>query len=430
MGRNSRMLGAGVALLMATSACVANPASEMPAPIAQQAASANLQEDLQSLVDRQRIPGAVAIVARDGERLAQARAGWQDVEKREPLTEDALFRLYSMSKPITSVAILMLADQGKLRLDDPVSRYLPELEGLQVYASGGLDDMQTVPANGPITIAQLLTHTSGITYHFTGNTPVHQFYRKYGVMRDTPVGRTPLDGPPARSLDELVEKLGDAPLLHQPGETFAYSYSTTVLGAVVERITGQSLDQALENMLFAPLRMTNTGFFVTDNDLDRFTTLYKDTPSGIEPIEQPETSDYRNRSRLLDGGGAIVGTAADYLRFAQMLANGGELDGHRFLKQETVADMFAPHARIEGLGDTKLPFGYGLSIGTDESAKLGYQPAGTVSWSGSGNTYFFIDPQTDLVALLMTHELIGADQARTLEIRSALNRAAAPFMGR
>ena len=428
MGRKLAAIFATMGFVLSTSGCNGQLRQVGAAP-ASVVGSAELRSELQALVDKDRIPGAIAIIERDGSTLAQAQVGWLDVGKREPLAHDALFRLYSMSKPITSAAILMLVDEGKLRLDDPVSQYLPELADLRVYYSGGLEDMQTVPANGPITISQLLTHTSGITYHFTGDTPVHQFYRKYGVMRDTPVGRTPEDGPPARSLDELVAKLGKAPLLYQPGEEFAYSYSTTVLGAVIERVSSEPLDQALDRMLFAPLGMADTGFFVEDEDLDRFTTLYSATPFGIEPVEQPETSDYRDHARLLDGGGAIVGTAADYLRFARMLANGGELGGRRYMKADTVADMFTPHARMEGLGGAHQPFGYGVSIGTADSAAQGLQPLGTVSWSGSGNTYFFIDPRTRLVALLMTHELNGTQQTRTREIRSVLNRAAAQYLG-
>ncbi|WP_299310328.1 serine hydrolase domain-containing protein [uncultured Croceicoccus sp.] len=428
-GSNIKTLVAAMGLLGAVGGCAAHaPLRSEVAAV--DAASSVLQADFEEMVRTRQIPGAIAIIQRDGRTLVHARAGWMDVERREPLKQDALFRLYSMSKPITSVAILMLADQGRLRLDDPVSKYLPELSAMRVYDSGGLDDMRTVPASGPITIAQLLTHTSGIIYHFTGDTPVHQYYRRYGVMRDTPVGRTPQDGPPARSLDALLARLGEAPLLHQPGETFAYSYSTTVLGAVIERIMAQPLNQALDTMLFTPLGMTDTGFFVSDVDLDRFTTLYRATEDGIEPAEQPETSDYRDRDRLLDGGGAIVGTAADYLRFGRMLANGGEYGGKRFLARETVAAMFTPRTAMEGPDKVALPFGYGVSIGTRETAAAGLQPFGTVSWAGSGNTYFFVDHESRIVALLMTHELTGADQARTLRIRAVLDRAAAPFLKR
>jgi len=388
------------------------------------AVSAKLQSELEDLVESEQLPGAIALVAKDGQIEAQAMTGWQDVEERLPLKRDAIFRLYSMSKPITSVAIMMLAEQGKLSLTDPAEKFLPEFRDMRVYVSGGLADMKTEPLARPITIEDLLTHNSGIAYHFTGNTPVHQYYRKYGVMRDTPVGRTPEDGPPAKSLDELVERIGEAPLLHQPGGGFDYSYSTTMLGAVIERVTGEKLDQALQEMLFEPLGMKDSGFFISDTQLPRFTTLYSATETGIEPTEQPETSDYRDRSRLLDGGGAIAGTAEDYLRFLTMLANGGELDGNRYLSAESVKAMFAPRVEITGFGPQPIQFGYGFSLGDAATEAAEMQPAGTASWSGSGNTYFLLDPNSRTVALLMTHELTpGETAARSAKFRAVLDRA-------
>lgn len=216
-------------------------------------AETQLRTDLEAAVAAGRIPGAIAIIVKGDQRLADVTVGYNDIAAEEPLRHDAIFRLYSMSKPITSVAIMMLAERGKLRLDDPVAKFLPEWRDMRVYVSGGLDDMVTEPVSRPITIADLLTHTAGITYHFTGDTPVHLYYRKYGVMRDTPVGRLPGDGAPAQTLDELVARLGRAPMLHQPGETFAYSYSTTVLGAVIERASGEKLDQFLKAHLLGPL---------------------------------------------------------------------------------------------------------------------------------------------------------------------------------
>jgi CubicO group peptidase (beta-lactamase class C family) len=278
----------------------------------------------------------------------------------------------------------------------------------------------TAPVARPITIADLLTHTAGITYHFTGNTPVHQYYRKHGVMRDTPVGRTPQDGPPARTLDELVARLGRAPMLHQPGEQFAYSYSTTALGAIVERVSGERLDRYLERHLFGPLGMKSTGFFVADRDLARFTTLYTAGPEDLSVVELPSTSDYRDVSRLLDGGGAIAGNANDYLRFAQMLANGGTLDGVRILGPASVEAMLQPRVQISGLGSETVQFGYGLALGTAETEAAGGLPSGGGSWSGSGNTYFLIDPKRRGVAILMTHVLGPELQG---ELRALVNRS-------
>ncbi|HTN14110.1 MAG TPA: serine hydrolase domain-containing protein [Sphingomonadaceae bacterium] len=383
--------------------------------------SANLQTSLDRMVAERRIPGAIVRIVEDGRVLADVTSGYSDMDAKIPLAEDSIFRLYSMSKPITSVAILMLAEQGKLSLDDPAEKYLPEWHDMSVYVSGGLEDMVTEPVARPITIADLLTHTSGITYHFTGNTPVHQYYRKYGVMRDTPVGRTPQDGPPARNLDELVERLGKAPMLHQPGKEFAYSYSTTVLGAVIERASGERLDRFLQQHLFAPLGMTHTGFFIADADLPRFTTLYTAGRDGLAVTELPTGSDYRDPHRLLDGGGAIASTADDYMRFAQMLANRGELDGKRILSEANVDAMLQPRVRIAGFGPETAWMGYGLALGTAETEAHSGLPDGGGSWSGSGNTYFFIDPKHKGVALLMTNFLDGS-QVQT-ELRGLVNRS-------
>lgn len=403
------------------------PASGTQAPAP---AAAELENALAALVEEEKIPGAIAIIEQGGKRLAHVRTGYLDVESGTELPEDAIFRLYSMSKPITSVAIMILRDEGKLNLDDPVEKYLPALGDMQVYVSGPLEDMQTEPAERSITIADLLSHMSGIAYHFTGDTPVHQYYRKHGVMRDTPVGRTPEDGPPAKDLGQLVERIGDAPLLYQPGTKFEYSYSTTVLGAVIEASSGQPLDVFLEEKVFEPLDMTDTGFFITDETLDRFVTGYVASEDGLDVIEPVETSDYRDTGRLLDGGGAIAGTAHDYLNFATMLAQEGKFQGRQIVSEESIQEMFAPHAEISGWSDTPISFGYGFSLGTPESEAAGMQPAGTVSWSGSGNTYFFVDPDRDLVALLMTHVIVPPPfSERTQALRQTLNEAAYALAG-
>lgn len=393
-------------------------------------AAKDLANTLSGYVENEIIPGAIALIEQDGERLAQVRVGYLDVESETELPQDAIFRLYSMSKPITSVGIMILVDEGKLKLNDPVEKYLPALGDMQVYVSGPVEKMITEPAARSITIADLLSHTSGIAYHFTGDTPVHQYYRKHGVMRDTPVGRTPEDGPPAKDLDQLVERIGNAPLLYQPGTKFEYSYSTTVLGAVIEAVSGQSLDAFLEEKIFTPLDMTDTGFFITDDELDRFVTGYVASEGGLEVIEPVETSDYRDPDRLLDGGGALAGTAQDYLNFATMLAQEGKFRGRQIVSEESIREMFTPQVEIKGWSETPISFGYGFSLGTPESEAAGMQPAGTVSWSGSGNTYFIVDPDRDLVALLMTHIIVPPPfSERTENLRQTLNEAALSLAG-
>lgn len=369
---------------------------------------ASIPKNLQCLVDQHKIPGAVTLIARDGELIHASVVGYQDIAARQPMRRDTLFRFYSMSKPITSVAILMLMEQGKLRLEDPVAKFLPKFAHVRVYESGGLEDMVTEPARRPVTIADLLTHTSGITYHFTGSTPVHQYYRKHGVKRNTPVGSLPEDGPAAPNLDVLMDRIAAAPLLHQPGERFSYSYSTTVLGAVVERISGQRLDRYLKQSLFEPLGMKSTGFLVEGADLRRFVSNYVWNGEALQVIETAANTDYADRSRLLDGGGALAGSAEDYLRFAQMLANGGELDGVRYLKPETVRLMFTNHlppslpVDIGAAPGIDFAFGYGVAIGNDSTARAGLLPVGGGGWDGSGHTFFWADLQRKQAAVFMT----------------------------
>lgn len=364
------------------------------------------EEALRNLVASGQIPGAVVLTSRGGETASPIVIGKQDRATAEPMTVESIFRLYSMSKPIASVAIMMLVEDGDLSLNQAVETLIPELAGMKVYQSGRMEEMVTVPARRSITIEDLLLHQSGITYHFTGTTPVHEYYRRHGVLRDTPVGRTPEDGEPAGTLDELVARIGRAPLLHQPGDEFAYSYSTTVLGAVVERVSGQRLDQFLEARIFQPLGMESTGFFVADEDLGRFVTNYMMTDSGLVEIESGETSDYRDQGRLLDGGGALAGTAGDYQRFVQMLAGGGALGDVRLLSEDGVRLMFKPHTRIGNLGP-EVDFGYGFAIAGDDGTPM--MPAGTVGWSGSGNTFFWLDPETGNAVVFMTQVITPED---------------------
>jgi CubicO group peptidase (beta-lactamase class C family) len=391
---------------------------------------ATLRRVIRELVAEGQIPGAVLLVGRGSRLLHHDVAGWQDVAARTPMRRDSIFRLYSMSKPITSIAIMALVEQGRLRLDDPVARTLPELANLHVYAGGELADMRTVPAERSITIADLLTHRSGITYHFTGDGPVQQYYRAHGVMRDTPVGRRPTDAPPAPDLAELVRRLGKAPLLHQPGAQFAYSYSTTVLGAVIERVTGERLDVALKRLIFAPLGMRDAGFFITDATVGRFVTNYLATPNGLQAIETPAQSDYRNAGRLLDGGGAIASTADDYYRFASMIAAGGTMGRRRLLGRRLLEETLATRVTIEGMGPRPFHFGYGFQRGDAASEAAGQLPHGAVGWSGSGNTYFWVAPETGGIVVFMTQVLTPPGfEALSSRLREVVMRPALKMIG-
>jgi CubicO group peptidase (beta-lactamase class C family) len=386
-----------------------------------------IRRDYQRLVDTGIIPGAVILVGNRNNVRAPIVVGWQDIAVRKAMREDTIFRLYSMSKPITSVAIMMLIECGKIALDQSLESIIPSFRNGRVYVSGDLADMVTEPVRRPITISDLLTHASGLTYHFGGDGPVHRYYRVNGVLRNTPVGRSPIDGEPATTLDVLVERLSKAPLIHHPGEMFEYSYSTTVLGAVIERVSGLRLDVFLRREVFAPLDMRDTTMVIGDDVLPRFITNYSLTPNGIVAIESPITSDYRDASRLLDGGGAIAGTARDYYRFARLLAEGGAVDGVQLLKPESVQAMLVPRIRTSNVYGADFQFGYGLQLGTERTESDGGIPAGAVGWSGSGNTFFWSNPVTGEVVVVMTQSLIPAEFAdRSRELRTIVAQALHP----
>lgn len=384
----------------------------------------NLQTELEGMLEKKKLPGAILIIAKGDEVLAEVRSGYRDVENKVALTGTDIYRLYSMSKPITSVAIMRLVEQGLIDLEEPVETYLPDLDGLRVYKGGNVDHIETVPLNRSITIQDLLTHQSGIPYHFTGTSPVHQYYRKHGVMRDTLVGSLPDDGEPAPTLTELIYRIGNAPLLHQPGTKFEYSYSTTVLGGVIEKVTGQTLDLALKALVFEPLDMPGAGFFILDDKVDEFVTNYVATAEGIKPIDLPETSEYRDLDRLLDGGGALVSTVQDYLHFTQMLGAGGRFNRQQILTKESIETMIFSHVNIEEVAPFPIEFGFGFSLGNLVSEAAKFQPKGTISWSGSGNTYFVTDTDTGLTAIFMTNVLTPNEYvARGLEFRRFTNSA-------
>jgi CubicO group peptidase (beta-lactamase class C family) len=385
--------------------------------------AAALKGELDAMVAAGELPQALVLIEQHGKPLVEIATGYADIESHKPIARDAIFRLYSMSKPITSVGVLMLAEQGKLALTDPVGRYLPELADLRVW--DGSAEANTVAAARPVTIEDLLLHRSGLTYEFMGNTPVQRWYRDNGVARTTAVASTDMPIPPAATLDELVARLGKAPLLHQPGERFSYGFSTTVLGAVIERVSGESLDQFLKTRILEPLEMKDTTFVVCEAQAPRLVTGYAASAGGLKTVDRPETSEYRDPARLRDGGGALAGTLEDYRHFAEMLAGRGAWHGKRLLRPETVDAMFTPRLRTGGGEHLDAPFGYGLAIGDAGTEARGGLPVGAGSWSGSANTYFFADPAHDVVAILMTNELTpGAFEARTWKLREALDRAA------
>jgi CubicO group peptidase (beta-lactamase class C family) len=312
--------------------------------------------------------------------------------KGEALQPDAIFRIYSMSKPITSVAALMLVEEGKLKLDEPVSHYLTEFKGLRVHTLKG---EETVPAAREMTVRDLMRHTSGLTYSFSGDTPVERLYtaNKIGDRGD--------------SLVDMVAKLGKLPLKYQPGTHFNYSHSTDVLGRVIEVASGKPFDEFLRERIFHPLDMHDTGFFVPEDKAARFTASHRRTGESLQVSDPPATSPFRKNPKYLSGGGGLVSTARDYLRFAQMLLNGGELEGKRLLRKETVRDMTVNQLPAEALPMTLgrihvpgLGFGLGVSVRTEKGPEPDWA-VGEFGWSGAASTYFWVAPRAEMVVVIL-----------------------------
>jgi len=348
-------------------------------------------------VDKRIIPGAVVVVARHGKIALFETVGARDPATKVPMTKDTIFRIYSMSKPITSVAAMVLWEDGKFNLAEPVSKYIPQMGGLKVGVEkkdeNGKPTLDLVPATRDMTIHDLFRHTSGLTYGFFGPGLVKKMYVEAKVWNDYP------------SNAELVERLGKLPLAYQPGTTWDYSHSTDVLGRLVEVISRQSLYQFEKERLLDPLGMNDTSFYVTDKvKQSRIAEPFPDDRSiGVDA----QFNDPRVVQAAESGGGGMVGTAMDYARFCQLLLNGGTLDGKRILGPKTVAYMTVDHlGTVVAPGPLYLPgagFGFGLGFAVRKDA--GVSPfAGSVgeyNWGGAGGTYFWVDPKEDMFVVFM-----------------------------
>ena len=344
-------------------------------------------------VARRLIPGAVLAIARGG-RLAYAEAfGWRDREAGAPMSADAIFRVASMTKPITSVAAMMLAEEGRLEIAAPVAQYLPEFAELTVGT-------ERRKAQRAMTVQDLMRHTSGLTYAQFGDTPVQMIWRDTKLMDEDQTNA------------ELVAKLAGLPLMFEPGTTWEYSMSTDVLGRVIEVVSGESLAEFFADHIFRPLGMADTGFAATGERAARVAEPQNDPATGSQPPMRNVTRENRWHS----GGGGAVSTAADYLRFCQMLLNGGELDGVRLLAPKTIAHMASDHLPPDcAYGETTRPrfgalapvpeMGYGFGLGFAVRKEPGRSPVpgsvGEFFWGGVTGTYFWIDPQEQMAVVLM-----------------------------
>lgn len=350
-----------------------------------------VSELFQGFVDQQQLAGAVALIARKGKVAFFKTWGRMDLADDVPMRKDTIFRIASMTKPITSTAVMILHEEGRLFLNQPVSRYIPELQGnLRVYTGMQGGRAQYTDQSRPISIRHLLTHTSGLTYGSFGDTPVDRAYQEARVFLP--------------DLDGMVQKLSDLPLLFQPGERWNYSVSTDVLGKLVENVSGMSLDEFFEKRIFRPLKMKDSGFHIAEEKIGRAATIYKpgDAQEGLEVYSNTRKNPFTSRlPKMLSGGGGLYSTAMDYLRFCQMILNGGELQRTRILSPKTVQLMSQNH-----VGDLYTQNGYGFGLGfavhTNQGESGVIESEGTLSWGGIFNTTFFIDPEEELIAIAMS----------------------------
>jgi len=361
-------------------------------------------------LDRKKIPGALTLVARRGRIAHLSTLGMMDLERGRPMTRDTIFRIYSMTKPITSVALMTLYEEACFQLDDPVHKFIPEWRELRVYETGNIPDFITRPVERPMTIRDLLTHTSGLTYGFMQRTNVDRAYRRLGI------------GDRTGTLGGMIEKLAELPLEFSPGTAWNYSHSTDVVGYLVQEISGQRLDRFLQERIFDPLGMTDTAFWVPPEKLDRFASNYSRNPDKTLRIEDDaQASAYSQVPTFFSGGGGLVSTARDYLRFCRMLLEGGRLEGARILGRKTIELMTLNHlpggrdiaalnvgggfsqVSYEGVG-----FGLGFSISTDLARAQSIGSPGEYAWGGAASTAFWIDPSEELIVIFMTQLMPSA----------------------
>jgi CubicO group peptidase (beta-lactamase class C family) len=368
-----------------------------------------LDAAMRKTVDSGELPGAVVLIARDGQLVYAKSFGWQDREKKIPMRHDSIFRLYSMTKPVVSVAAMMLVEEGRLGLQESVSKYIPEFKEMKVGVEStdaeGKPALKLVDAKRQITVQDLLRHTSGLTYDVLGTqNAVKKMYKDAEIFSQKWV------------LAEFVKALAKLPLQFQPGTTWEYSHSTDVLGRVVEVASGQTLDVFLTERIFEPLKMVDTAFQVPPEKQDRLAQPMPDVYTG----KTPELIDVTRPATFFAGGHGLVSTAGDYLRFAQMLANGGELEGARILGPRTIEYMSSNHLNAQiDKGPAFLPgpgYGFGLGFATRIDRGQSEWPGspGDYYWAGYAGTYFWIDPEEALVPVLMTQEPLRRQTYRVL----------------
>jgi CubicO group peptidase (beta-lactamase class C family) len=370
------------------------------------------------LVEQGKVAGATTLVMRRGQVAHLGSSGLADLARGAPMTPETIHRIYSMTKPLTSVAIMMLYEEGCFQLDDPISRTLPEFAGQRVCTGGARGKLETLPALRDITFRDLLTHTSGLTYGFMQSTAVDALYRERGI--DFGAAET--------SLGEVVGALAALPLIAEPGTAWNYSVSTDVLGHLVAVLSGQSFPDFLQERLIGPLGMVDTGFQVREGQEARFAANYARGGDGsLKLIDDPATSRYLRPRRVHSGGGGLVSTAADYLRFCRMLLNKGELDGVRYLGRKTVQLMMSNHLRgdMAAMGQPRwsestaegIGFGLGFSVTLDPARAQILGTPGECAWGGAASTAFWVDPAEEIAVILLTQLMPSSTWPLRRELR-------------
>ncbi len=357
---------------------------------------------IQSYVDQGELVGATTMVARRGEVVHFETYGDLNMETGQDIEEDSIFRIYSMTKPITSLATMLLYEEGHFQLDDPVSEYLPGFSDVRVVGEGGA----LVASERPMTIRMLLTHSAGLTYGVFGDTLIDRMYREAGVMESP-------------DLTTFIDRLSEIPLQYQPGSRFHYSVATDVLGALVQAVSGQPLGEFFHERIFEPLGMEDTFFQVPEEKVDRFGTNHTfDSATGEMTIsDAPANSNFVQRQTFQSGGGGLLSTTEDYMRFAQMLLNGGELDGERIIGAKTLEYMTQNHLpaifgdqgvhapdTLPGFADG-TGFGLGFAVIEDPKRAGGVASEGEYYWGGAAGTIFWIDPEEELAGVVMIQHM-------------------------
>ena len=381
---------------------------------------ARVDELTHGYVDAGRLPCAQTVIARRGEVIHHDIYGWADVEEQRPLRAHHAFRIYSMTKPVTSLALMQLVETGQVLLENPVSRYIPSFGDLEVWAGGDGEDYSTVPTEREVTVHDVLTHMAGISAAFDPANPVARLYQEHrlGDLKR-----------PHMSLEEGMDLLAGIPLLFQPGSAWAYGMSTDVCGRIVEVVSGQPLDEYFREHVFEPLGMDRTDFWVPQDRIEGLTTNYmRNQEKQLQAIDRPGRTTYDRRPEYLSGAGGLVSVAADYQRFAQMLLNGGDYDGARVIGRKTLEYMTLNHlpggrtlndfgqslwaeTAMEGTG-----FGLGFAVLTDPAANQSLTSVGQYEWGGAASTLFWVDPVEEITVLFLT-QLVPS---RTVPIRRQL----------